>query len=108
MGATKKQPRPGTIIQHKKHYLTRFPIGLAIILFFSLSPFLIGLAGSWLSELMNGEPCHEANCGWAVLPWLTLLTLPAGAAILFAYLVIVILDTIKLTRQSSRRDADNV
>lgn len=90
----------GLIIRKKKHYLTRFPVWLAIIVFCALSPAIIGLVGGWLTEISTGEPCHEGNCTWMVLPWLTVITLPVGGIILIAYLVIILIDSIKLFNEN--------
>jgi hypothetical protein len=40
----------------------------------AVSPYLIGLLGSWVTPGCT----NEANCGWAVLPWFMFLTIPAG------------------------------
>ena len=40
----------------------------------AVSPFLIGMAGS----LVTPGCTNEANCGWAALPWLMFLTIPAA------------------------------
>ena len=40
----------------------------------AVSPYLIGLVGSWVTPGCT----NEANCGWAVLPWFMFLTIPAG------------------------------
>ena len=87
------------IIKHKRYYFTWFPFWLFLILFFSLSPFIIGFAGSWVTELETGRPCNEGNCSWAAVPWLGLFTLPIGLLILAIYLFFVLLDTIQLFRK---------
>ena len=92
----------GIIIQNKKQYLTRFPFWLAIIILFAFSPAILGIFGGWVTETLTGEPCHEGNCAWMALPWLTLLTLPVGALAFVAYLVIVVIDSVKLARKDER------
>jgi hypothetical protein len=88
------------IIKRKRHYLTRFPIWFVAILFFALSPYLIGVLGSWLTELSTGQPCHEGNCGWMVLPFFTFITLPMGALGLLIFLVIVLQDSLEIWSKS--------
>lgn len=82
----------GTIIKKKNDFLTRFPIGLLVIIFIGFSPLIIGAVGSWMTEFFTGEACHEGNCGWMVLPWLTIITLPIGGVLLIIYLVIFLID----------------
>jgi xanthine/uracil permease len=89
----------GLIINNRKHLLTRFPIWFALIVLFGLFPLLIGVVGGWITELSTGEPCHEGNCGWMVLPWLTLFTLPIGGVLLFVYMIIILIDIIGLLKE---------
>ena len=84
------------IIKRKRHYFTRLPVWFVAIVFFALSPYLIGVLGSYLKELSTGEPCNESNCGWMVLPFFTFITLPTGALGLLVFLVIVLQDSIEL------------
>ncbi|MEL6864804.1 MAG: hypothetical protein AAFP19_10305 [Bacteroidota bacterium] len=87
----------GIIIKKKKHYYTRFPLWLLVIVVLSLSPFIIGFTGAYFTELITGEPCHEGNCSWGAIPWLGIFfTLPLGAVILAIYLIIVVIDAINL------------
>ncbi len=89
----------GIILKTKKHYLTRFPLWLSIIIFLALSPFIIGFIGAYLSELITNEPCHEGNCFWGVIPWLGIfITLPIGAIVLIIYIIIIIIDSFKLMK----------
>lgn len=91
----------GFIIRSKKHYLTRFPLFLLFIIFIGLSPFIIGFTGAYLTELFTGEPCHEGNCFWMVLPWFGIfITLPLGGILLLVYFIIILIDTIKLMMQN--------
>lgn len=39
-----------------------------------VSPFLVGLVGSWLTPGCT----NEADCGWAALPWFMFFTIPAS------------------------------
>lgn len=90
----------GIIIENKKHYLIRFPLWLLIIIVIGFSPILIGALGSYLTELITNKPCHEGNCIWMVLPWMMLFTLPFGGVLLIIYLIIIIIDSIKLFKKS--------
>jgi hypothetical protein len=40
----------------------------------AVSPFLIGMLGSWVTPGCT----NEANCGWAALPWFMFFTIPGG------------------------------
>lgn len=84
------------IIKKKRQYITRFPVWFFAIIFFALSPYLIGILGSYLTELWTGEPCNESNCGWMVLPFFTFITLPMGVLGLLVFLVIVLQDSLEL------------
>jgi hypothetical protein len=84
------------IITHKRHYLTRVPAGILGIVLVSLSPLLIGIAGAWLTEQQTGEPCHEGNCGWMVLPWFVMITVPLGGMAMLGFLLVILRDSIAL------------
>jgi|TARA_B110000285_G_scaffold102200_1_gene116294 hypothetical protein len=86
----------GIIIKNKKDYYTKFIIWLFVIILGGLSPFIIGFIGAYLTELTTGEPCHGGNCFWEVIPWYGILTLPISLVILIIFLIIVIIDSIKL------------
>ncbi len=89
----------GIILKNKKHYLTRFPLWLSVIIFLAFFPFIIGFIGAYLSELITNEPCHEGNCFWGVISWLGIfITLPIGGIGLIIYLIIIIIDSIKLMK----------
>ena len=96
MRLTMRQLRLRFAIERRRHYLTRAPVGLALSLFIGLSPWIIGVLGSWFTERLTGEPCHEGNCGWMVLPWFTFLTLPIGGVLMGVYLLSIFSDTVKL------------
>ena len=84
------------IKKNTRQYITRFPVWFFAIIFFALSPYLIGILGSYLTELWTGEPCNESNCGWMVLPFFTFITLPMGVLGLLVFLVIVLQDSLEL------------
>lgn len=88
----------GLIIKNKEHYFKRFIIGIIVIVLFGLLPFIIGSIGATISEISTGEPCHEGNCIWMVIPWIGLVTLPISVILLIIYLIIIILDSIKLNK----------
>ena len=86
----------GLIIKKRRDYLIKFPIWLTLIVFFGLSPFLIGVGIGHIQELITNKPCHEGNCFWGVLPWLCFITIPIAAIGLLAFLIVVIIDSLKL------------
>lgn len=87
------------IIKENKHYVTRFAVGIVLIVFFAFAPLIIGGIGAWISELSTGESCHEGNCVWMVLPWLLIFTLPLGGIGLIIFFIIVIVDSIQLSKK---------
>lgn len=60
----------------------------------AVAPFLVGAAGA---AVFCGPGANEANCGFGVLPWLMILTLPAGALMLIVGLVIFVVALAKKT-----------
>ena len=60
----------------------------------AVGPFLVGAAGA---AVFCGPGANEANCGFAVLPWMMLLTLPAGALLFIVGLIIFIVALAKKT-----------
>lgn len=87
----------GIILKTRKHILTRFPLWLGVIIFLALSPFIIGFIGSYLTEFITNKDCHEGNCFWGVIPWIgVFITLPLGALTLLVFLIIILIDCIKL------------
>ena len=60
----------------------------------AVGPFLVGAAGA---AVFCGSGANEANCGFAVLPWMMLLTLPAGALLFIVGLIIFIVALAKKT-----------
>ncbi|MCU0358543.1 MAG: hypothetical protein MUE95_13280 [Cyclobacteriaceae bacterium] len=95
------------IITQRRHYLTRVPLALLGIVTAGLSPVLIGIAGAWITEQQTGQPCHEGNCGWMVLPWLGMLTLPLAGMALLLFGFIVLRDTITLFNDKSFVNKDS-
>ena len=61
----------------------------------AVSPFL---AGALLSLAFCGPDANEGSCGWAALPWFMFLTIPLGALMLIAGVVIVIVSLVKKVR----------
>lgn len=90
----------GIIIKNKRHYLTRFPLWLIAIILITLSPFIIGFVGAYLTELILDKPCHEGNCFWGVVPWYGIITLPIGSIGLLIYFIIIIIDSFKIMRKT--------
>ncbi|SHG53079.1 hypothetical protein [Flagellimonas flava] len=92
----------GIIIKHKKHLYTRLIIWSVVIGFLAFSPLIIGLVGAWISEWQTGEPCHEGNCSWMVLPWLSMFTIPVGGLI---FLVFVIIAAVDISSLNNKKEA---
>ena len=90
----------GIIIKHKKHYLTKLPLWITVVIFIGLSPILMGIMGSWFVELTTGEPCDAGNCFWMVLPWFAIYSIPAAVLGLIFLLVIVLVDSILLKKKN--------
>lgn len=86
------------IIKNKQHYFTRLPIGIAFIVIIGFLPLIIGIIGANITEWTTGEPCHEGNCFWGTIPWLTFYTVPIAALAMLVYLVIVVIDVTKLRK----------
>ena len=91
----------GIIIKHKKHYLTRFPLGLLLIVVIAFSPVILGGIGGWFFEMSTGLPCSEANeCGWILMTWFVMITFPVAALVLIVYLILIVIDTVKLFKSN--------
>ena len=80
----------------KRHLLTRFIFWLLVIVFVGLSPVILGFLGAWINEMVTGQPCHEGNCEWMVIPWLSIITIPIAGLTLTIYLIISLIDIVKL------------
>ena len=89
----------GLIIKNKKHYLTRLPIWLLIIIVIGLSPIIVDLVGAGIFERFTGEVCNEGNCFWGALPWLMFYSVPFAIIPLLIYLVIIIVDSFQLLKK---------
>lgn len=83
------------IYNSKKHWW-RLALGFGLIGFFAFSPFIIGIIGAYISEMRTGEVCHEGNCYWGTLPWLTFFTMPIAAMIGFIFFVIAVIDVVRV------------
>ena len=53
------------------------------------------LAGLTLARLFCGPDANEADCGWAVLPWFTFYTAPAGFVMFVTGFVVLIISLVK-------------
>jgi hypothetical protein len=53
------------------------------------------LAGLTLARLFCGPDANEADCGWAVLPWFTFYTAPAGSVMFVTGFVVLIISLVK-------------
>lgn len=88
-------------IRSKRHYLTRLPLGIFIILIIAISPFIVGFTGAYFSEMITGEPCHEGNCSWAAVPWFFMITIPVGILLFIIYGITAIVDSYKLFKKDT-------
>ena len=67
-------------------------IAMLLAPLFALSPFIV----AWpLARVFCGPDANEGNCGFAALPWLMILTLPAGALLFIVGLVVLIVSLAK-------------
>lgn len=89
----------GILLNNKKHYVTRLPLWLLIIVFIGFSPLIIGLIGESLTELFTNEPCNESNCFWGTLPWLMFYTIPIGLILMFIFFIVIIVDSVNLLKK---------
>ena len=53
------------------------------------------VAGIALARLFCGPDANEADCGWAVLPWFTFYTAPAGILLFVAGFIILLISLVK-------------
>ena len=90
-------------IRNKKHYYTRLPLGIFLITLFTFSPVLVGFGGAWLSSLLTGEVANEGNSAWLGFPWLIMISLPIGILFFILYGIVVVIDSIKLSRQAEEK-----
>ncbi len=86
----------GILIQTKKQILPRILIGILLLFLTAFGPVLVSIIGAYIIEYSTGNPCHEGNCAWAAVGWLSLLTMPIAMLAGIAGLIIVILDIKKL------------
>ena len=87
------------ILKEKKHLYTRFPLLCLGIVLLAFSPLIIGIIGANITERWTGEACHEGNCTWMVLPWLSMLTIPIGGIVLLIFLVVGVRDILEIRRK---------
>jgi hypothetical protein len=87
------------IIEQKRHFFTRLPLGLLAIALFSFAPSIIGHTGAWMSEQLTGQPCIEGSCIWKAIPWLSVITFPASAFVLLIYLLLAVNDAVAVLKE---------
>lgn len=93
------------ILFHKKcHLFTRLPLVLLGIILFGLSPLIVGYIGGTIQEWLTHQPCTEANCFWASLGWLVFMTGFIAIALLFALIVITIIDVVHWYKHKSLKE----
>lgn len=80
--------------QSKRSFWSVKTGALAMILspLLAVAPFL---AGALLSLVFCGADANEGNCAWAALPWFMFITIPVGALMFLAGLVIFIVSLAK-------------
>ena len=86
------------IIKKSRHFYTRLPLGLLILIFIALSPIIIGMIGATFIEWSTGNPCHEGNCVWGALGWFAFITIPFGGLLFLIFIVIIVRDAYLLNR----------
>lgn len=67
-------------------------IAMALAPLFALAPFILG---AFMSAIFCGPDANEGNCAWAALPWFMFITIPVGALMFLAGLVILIVSLAK-------------
>lgn len=83
------------LLKEKRHLLTRFLPWSLFCLFIAVLPFIIGIGGSYLSEMITGEPCgNEGECGWLAFIWLIMFSFPLAALFFTILSVISIIDIV--------------
>ncbi|MEJ1222931.1 hypothetical protein [Sediminicola sp. 1XM1-17] len=82
----------GIIIKEKKHYLTRFPIGLFIIILIGLAPMIIGAIGLIMTDGFG----HGGDNYWMAFHWYVYFTVPVAGILFLIYSLIIVIDTIAL------------
>ena len=90
----------GLMIKRKKHYLSRGLSGSIILILLGFSPLWVGMIGAWVSEKITGEACHEGNCGWGALPWLTIYSLPLSLLLLVILWALIIFNYISYVKRN--------
>lgn len=86
------------IIKNKRDIFIKIPLGFVLIIVFSISPILISIVGSWLTELITKQPCNESNCFWGAFGWLFLFTIPAAGVLFVIFLILAVIDIVKLSK----------
>lgn len=91
------------VFKNKRDIWIRFPLGMVLIVLFGLSPILVSMLMSNLTELLTGEPCHEGNCIWGGIGWLFLITLPVALILAVVFLIVSIIDIVKILSNSPKQ-----
>lgn len=75
-------------------------IGIYLFLcMLAILPVLAGFAGMFVEETITGRRAHEGNSIFGALPWLALITIPAGFVLLIVWTIIVIKSNIAFYRK---------
>ena len=84
-----------------RQFVIGIPLGAFAIIVYSVSPFLVGFTGGYITQLITGEECNEGNSIWGVLPWFMFVTLPTGAGLLCLFIIIAIIDAWKFEKKQN-------
>lgn len=87
------------IIEQKRHFFTRLPLGFLAIALFAFAPYIIGIIGAWMTEQTTGQPCVDGSCAWTAVHWLSVITFPAGAFALLIYILLAVNDAVAVLKK---------
>lgn len=91
----------GVIIKNRSHSAKRITIGFLTIACIGFSPIIIGLKGAYFWAMSTGEPCHEGNCPWGVLPWFMFFTIPLAFFLFIVFVIIIAIDLKRLRKHDN-------
>jgi len=92
------------ILKERKQVYYKLPLGILIIILIGLSPIIVALIGSTLSEFISGTPCNEGNCAWMALIWLALLSIPASFVGIIVYIVLIVNELSRMKKHSGQTE----
>ena len=95
---TYTRPSKGIMFSRPRQFIIGLPLGILAILVYSVSPLLVGFTGGYITQLLTGKECNEANSIWGAIPWYMFVTIPTGAGLLSLFIIIAIIDGWKFRR----------